>query len=206
MPEGASPYPISQRIAQIILNSGYSNYGFVLTLGAESALPSLESWLSAGEGPESLIARIAAAYPDEPGLLKEAVVETARLKAAGVSPAQLELAKAEWEFKRFIFAQGERRVPTQITIFAISGGFGRWATIQIPPNILALTLDDQLAKAPELMAAYRERYGGKVPFMGPLEAFVFVLRNRHYRFDPEGNLLAEIREPFVHGDTWVELR
>ena len=206
MPEGASPYPISQRIEQIVRDSGYSNFGFVLALGAESALPDIESWLIRAEGSESTITKIAEAYPDEAGLLKAALLETQRLKAAGVSPEELVFEKEERAFSPFIFCEGERRVPTQITFFAISGGFDRWAKIPIPSSILALPLDEQLEKLTGLMAAYREGNRGEVPFMGRLKAFVFVRRAKHYRFDPDGRLLSEIHEPFLHGNAWVELR
>lgn len=55
---GASLYPVSQFIDKMILNSGYSPYGFLLGMGhpnVELALRDLGSWLKNGEGPQSLV-------------------------------------------------------------------------------------------------------------------------------------------------------
>jgi len=209
MPEGASPYPASQVIAQIIRNSGYTNAGFLWAMNhadAEAVLPDLESWLVTGEGPRRIIVEIAAAYPDDADQLYRAVAETTKMIAAGVDPIELERAKEAAQFTPYILAQGERTVPTQICIFGMSGGFERWCMIRIPHRILKLSVEAQLAWLPRLMAKYKRRNKGTVPFFGRLVGFKLVRFADHYQFDADGQLVEHVDRPFRPGACWVELR
>jgi hypothetical protein len=213
MPDKTSLYPVSQVIAKVIRNSGYTPFGFLLAAGhsdAESVLPRLESWLENGEGEEAMIATVAAYDPDEAAALYKAVEETAAMKAAGIDPVALERSERERKerdrFKPFIHAEGELRVPSGITMFGVSGGYERWTTIRIPAAILELPLADQLAKLPELMDQYRREHKGFCPFFGKLAGFKFVRYSDYFRFDARGQLLEHVEEPFRHGEAWVELR
>jgi hypothetical protein len=205
-------YPVSKVIAKIIMNSGYTPFGFILAMGhsgAEAGLPDLESWLEKGEGDQSTIAQIAAFDPDDAEKLHKAVAETAAMKAAGVDPASLERARIEREhalFKPYIRAQGENSVPSGITMFGLSGGHERWHTIHIPAAIVKLPLEEQLAKVPELMAEYRQQYVGMCPFFGKLTGFKFVRRIDYFRFDADGRFLEHVVEPVRRSVAWVELR
>jgi len=209
MTQGASLYPISQAIARIVRNSGYSNTGFLWSMGhadADAVLPDLESWLVTGGGPRTLIVEIATAYPDEAQGLYRAVAETNVMIAAGVDPAELERSKEIARFTPFILAQGERTVPTQICIFGVSGSFERWCMIRIPHRILKLPVEEQLAWMPRLMARYRRRNEGEVPFFGKLVGFKLIRFADHYRFDADGRLVEHVDKPFRPGECWVELR
>jgi hypothetical protein len=209
----ASLFPVSQVIAKIIRNSGYTPLGFLLAIGhsnAESVLPSLISWLENGEGDVAMIAEIADYDLDEAAVLYNAVEETAAMKAAGVDPVvfdRLMREKRERDhFKPFIHAEGEQTVPSGITIFGVTGGHGRWTTIRIPEAVLELPLEEQLATLPELMDHYRRKYNGACPFFGKLVGFRFVRYSDYYQFDAAGQLQGHVEEPFRHGEAWVELR
>ena len=207
MSQGAFLYPASQVIAQIIRNSGYSPTGFLWAIGhADAVLPDLESWLVTGEGPRTLIVEIAAAYPDEAQGLYRAVAETKVMIADGVDPADLERARKIARFVPFLLAVGERRVPTQITMFGISGGFERWCVIRIPNRILKLPVEEQLTWLPRLMAKYKRRNKGLVPFFGKLVGFKLIRFADHYQFDADGRLVERVDKPFRPGACWVDLR
>jgi hypothetical protein len=213
MSKEASLYPVSQVIAKVIRNSGYTPLGFLLATGhsdAESVLPGLESWLENGEGNEAMIAIVAAYDPDGAAALYKAVAETAAMKAAGVDPVAHERAmrekRARDRFKPFIFAQGELRVPTQITIFGLTGGHERWHTIWVPAAILKLPLEKQLVELPKLMADFKKEHKGLCPFFGRLVGFKFVRYSDYFQFDTSGQLLEHVEEPFRRGEAWVELR
>src|SRR5580704_2847131 len=159
MSDKTSAYPISKVIAKIIMNSGYTPLGYLLAVvdsKAEAGLSDLESWLEKGEGDEGIISRIASFEPGEAEKLRNAVAETAAMKAAGVDPVAYENERIEKierdRFKPFIRAQGELRLPSQIT------GACDLRTIRMPAAILKLPLEEQLAKVQESMAEYRQEY------------------------------------------------
>jgi hypothetical protein len=209
MSQGASLYPISQALARIVRNSGYSPTGFVWALGytdVDAVLPGLESWLATGEGPRSIIVEIAAAYPDAADQLYRTVAETRAMKASGVDPADLERSREIARFTPFILAQGERTVPTQICIFGLSGSFERWCMIRVPRRILKLPVEGQLPWMPRLMARYKRRNDGLVPFFGRLVGFKLIRFADHYQFDADGRLVERVDKPFRPGACWVDLR
>lgn len=127
------------------------------------------------------------------------------MKAAGIDPVVLERQRQEAGFRPYIHVICERTVPTQITFFAISGGFERWATIKIPLGILALPLEEQLSKLPQLMADFVKQYP-MVLFLGAPTGFVYVRYRDHFRFNRDGKLVERVDEPFYRGAAWVELR
>jgi hypothetical protein len=207
-----SLYPVSQVIAKVIRNSGYTPLGFLMALGhsdAESQLPGLESWLKNGEGDAAMIAMVAANDPEEAAALYKAVEETAAMKAAGVDPVAFDRAmrekRARDRFRPFIRAEGELTIPTQITMFGLTGGFESWHTIYIPKAIRELPLEEQLAKLPKLMAEYSRENKGNCPFFGRLVGFRFVRFDDYFQFDADGQLQQHVEEPFPHSEAWVEL-
>lgn len=206
MSQGASLYPISQSLARIVRNSGYSNYGFCIAFSMEAELPNLESWLEKAEGPDGIIGAICTAFPDESEALRKAVAETASMKVAGVDPVQLEQEKAEKAFRPFLLAVGEERVPTQITIFGVTGGFDTWQLIRVPKSMIELPLDQQLPTLRELMEAYKRKYSGNCPFFGRLVAFRFVRYRDHFLLNLNGDTIEHVEHPFIAPACFVELR
>ncbi len=128
------------------------------------------------------------------------------MKAAGVDPVELERSRIEKAFTPYLLAQGDRRTPTQITLFGLTGGFERWHVVWIKKGILEFSDQDQLAKLPILMTEYRQRYKGLVPFFGSLTRFVYVRYRDYFIFDADGQFIEHVGEPFRQGACRVELR
>jgi len=101
-------------------------------------------------------------------------------------------------FRSVVLLLGERTVPSGITLFGVSGG--RWNLIEIPKTILKLSLGEQLAALPKLMAAYQRRYKGACPFFGRLTGFKFVRCLDYSQFDAEGRLVEHVAEAFSQGE------
>ena len=210
MPEKLSHYPISVFLHSLIDRYAPSRSEFVRTLGyresVESGLGRLMRWLERGEGFRRIIKSIAAVYPDHAEAMEAAIRETKAMQTAEREAAFLERCKAEAaSFIPFLHAEGERTVPQPVTFFALAGGY-RWTTIQIPPGILGLPLEQQLEMLPKLMAAYTLQYEGQVPFFGRLTGFKFVRALDYVQFSADGRLLKHVQKPFRHGECWVELR
>lgn len=205
---GVSKYPISQALKRIVLNSGYSPFGFLLAMRVdpEALLPDLNSWLDKGEGDEATIWQIAVAHHDDAAQLWNALAETKAMRAANVDPVALEQARIKASFKPYIHAEGERRVPNGITIFAVSGGHDRWTTINVPQWILDLEIEKQLVALRELMLGFKRRNQGVVPFFGRLAGFKFIRFDDYYEFDADGRLIGHVEEPFHRSVAWAELR
>jgi len=151
---------------------------FIHALGYHNTLRGLHRlslWLDTGDGHGRILEQIAAVYSAHAELLKKAVAATAKAKTAEAQAAFLERCRAEQEsFRPYIHVDGETTVPNGTTLFGVSGWHERWTTIKISKTILALSLDEQLVKLPELMAAYPQRYNGACPIFGKPTGFKFV--------------------------------
>jgi hypothetical protein len=129
------------------------------------------------------------------------------MKSAEAQAAFLERCKAEADtFRPYIHADGEKTVPSGITIFGISGGHSRWTTIEIPENISKLSIEDELAAMPELMVAYKHLYNGACPFFGKLTGFKLVRLVDYFQFDQDGTFIERVEQPFRTGYVEVSLR
>jgi len=205
---GTSPYPITQFIAALMDDCGFSRLEFVKALGyhnMERGSRRLNSWLDRGEGYDRILKEIARAYPGHADGLEKAVAATKAIKTAEAEAAWFERCKAEQEsFTPYIHADGETTVPSSICMFGVSGG--RWNLIEIPQTILDLPLEDQLAAVPELMWSYKSRNNGEVPFFGKLTGFKFVRCLDYFQFDEQGRLVEHVEKPFRKGRAWVSLR
>ena len=212
MPEGVSQLPIVQFLnrlmgdlgltpAQLSQAVGYRNGGNALI-----GLDRLQLWLDTGDGHGRILDQICSVFAASAAGLKDALAATRAIRAAEFEAAWTERCKAEEStFVPFLHAEGEKRIPSGITMFGISGGHQRWTMIKIPPTILVLPLDDQLVALPELMERYRRRYSGCVPFFSTLVGFKFVRCLDYFQFDAEGRLVEHVERPFRLGGCWVEL-
>ena len=109
-------------------------------------------------------------------------------------------------FQSYIHAVGDVKIPNGMSIFGMTGGHQKWTTINIPPEILNLPLDEQLKLVPDLMNRYLVEFGGKVPFFGAVTGFVFAREFDHYQFDRDGKLLGHVDEAFSRGAFSVSIR
>lgn len=210
MPESASHYPISQFLLGLLEELGLDRDGFLVALGyrnLERGRRRLDAWIDEGTGFERILKQISAAYPTSDDRLQTAIMNTAALKKAESEAAFLERCKAEEaSFVPFVYAQGEKSVPSQITFFGMTGSHLRWTDIQIAKTILSLPIEEQLAKLPHLMLAYGRQYEAQVPFFGRLTGFLYVRCLDHFRFNKEGEFIERVDRPFRHGECWVDLR
>jgi hypothetical protein len=171
---------------------GYENLG-VGRIHLDSGLDRAEVW-------NGFLQQVAAAYPDLAEELEKAIAETEAMRAAESDLECRERCKSEEaSWVPFLQAVVETTVPNGITIFAVSGGFKKWTVIQIPEALRRLAVEAQLTHLPELMAAYRHKHRGLVPFFGRLTGFKFVRPWDHYRFSPDGDLLGHVPERFRLG-------
>jgi hypothetical protein len=208
MSQGASQYPISQLLARIMTDWGFSRPQFVTSLGyrnPERGLRRLNPWIDQGEGFALILKQIAASYPLHSDEIQKAVAATAQMKAAEAEAAWIESLKAEaGTFRPYIHVEGETWRPSSICIFAMSGG--RWNLIDVPRPILALVLDEQLAALTELMRGYLKEYEGSCPFFGKVTGFRFVRLLDYFQFDKEGRLIERVNKPFRRGQCSVSIR
>ncbi len=207
MSQGASHYPIVQFISRLMQEYGFSRVELVRALGyrhnAEKGLRRLNLWLENGEGYGRILEEISTVFPAHADGLEKAVAATRAIKEAESEATWFERCKAEQEsFTPYIHADGETTVPNGICIFGITGG--KWNLIELPKTILDLPLEEQLAKLPELMMAYRRRYNGACPFFGKLTGFKFVRCLDYFQFDEQGRLVEHVEKPFRRGQCSIQ--
>jgi hypothetical protein len=212
MSDCASTYPICVLLQHLIEQHGPSKSEFVQRLGyspnhAYRGLRRLEPWLEQGEGFDRIIEQIASVYPLISQELTAAIAETNAMKKAEAEAVFRTQCEAEEPtFVPYIHAQGEKTVPDGITIFGMTGGHRRWTTVWIRKDILDMPLEEQLARMPELMAAYVKEYGGACPFFGKLTGFRFVRLLDYFQFDQGGHFVGRVAKPYRAGFASVSLR
>ena len=207
MSQGASQYPISQFLSELMDDYNFTPIELVNALGyrdnADKGLRRLNLWLETGSGHDRILKEISTVYPAHADRLEEAVAAT----KAEAEAEWLERCKAEeGRFRPYLHADGEKTVPSGITIFGISGGHAAWTTIQIQKAILVLPLEEQLAAVPELMAEYRRRFNGDCPFFGKLTGFKFVRLLDYYQFDKDGIFIKHVEKPYRTGYVEISFR
>lgn len=178
MPRCASRHAVSQFISRVHQNSGLRRSEFIRALGYRNVtggLRALDQWLDHGEGHDSLLDRIRQMYPLDREELDAALAVTRTAMARERETLERE------QFRPFIHVLGESRIPSSITLFAVTGG--RWNLIEIPENLAKLSFAEQIPALVELMRAYLENDGGFCPFFGKVTGFRVVHWDESFRFD-----------------------
>jgi hypothetical protein len=213
MPEDASRFPIVQFLTRLMGDLGLTPAQLSQAVGyrngrnAAKGLRRLNLWLETGDGYGRILNQIATVFPAYADGLQQALAATKAIRSAEFEAAWIERCKAEEaSFVPFLYADGEKTVPEGICIFGMTGGHERWTMIKIPPTILALPLEDQLAALPKLMLRYRRLHHGEVPFFGRLTGFKFARLLDYFQFDAEGRLVEHVDYPFRCAPCSVELR
>lgn len=203
MTQGASELPIVQFLNRLLDNLGFAPGQLAYSLGyrngrhAEKGLRRLNLWLDTGDGYGRILDQIGTAFPAYGDRLNKAAAETRAIRKAEFDAAFLERCKdQEATFVPFLYAEGEKSIPSGITMFGISGGHERWTMIKVPHTILMSPLKEQLAALPELMLRYTNQYNGAVPFFGQLVGFKFVRRVDYFQFDADGGVVGRVNYPF----------
>ena len=133
---GASKYPISELLAEIIAQHASSEMTFVAEhLGyrdGERGLRRLRLWMETGEGHQRIINQIAQVTGRGEDLQK-AIAATREMKREELEANFLEQCREEAAtFRPFLCAIGSQSVPEGICNFGIMGGHGRWTIIELP--------------------------------------------------------------------------
>ena len=107
-------------------------------------------------------------------------------------------------FHPYIHVQGEATVPLGVCVFGVTGG--RWNLIEVPPPILELPHEEQLAALSALMGPYLERFGGFCPFFGRVTGFRLVRFRDYLQFDQNGVFVGRVEDVFRRGQVAVRLQ
>jgi hypothetical protein len=210
MSDAGSRYPISIFLLTLLEETGLTRTEFVSSLGyryIERGRRRLDAWIDQGEGFDKILKQIAKTYPNQADRLETAIMNTNAVKAAERYAEFFDCCKSEAvTFRPFIYAVGEKTVPSGICIFGITGGHEAWTIIKIPKATLDLPLEEQLSAVPELIAAYKQKFNGQVPFFGPLQEFKFVRLLDHFRFDADGRFIEHVEKPYRPGGVEISLR
>jgi len=213
MTQGVSELPIVQFLNRLLDDLALTPVELCHSLGyrngrhAEKGLRRLNLWLETGDGYGRILDQISTVFPASADGLKEALAATKAIRKAEFEVAWRACCNAEEPtFVPFLYADGEKTVPEGICFFGMTGGHERWTIIRIPPTILALPLDEQLARLPELMLGYKNQHNGAVPFFGKVVGFKFVRLLDYFQFDADGGLVGHVDYPFRCAPCSVELR
>ncbi len=205
-----SKYPIQVILNCLVPPFWSSRTEFVEKVGyhdLETGRTHLDAWLDRAEGWIGFLHEVAAVFPEHAAQLQTAITETAQIKAAeGDSGWRERCQSEEASWVPYIRVLGETNIPRGITLFGVSGGFRRWARIDLPEHIRIMTLDHQLPLLPGLMLTYKQGHRGHVPFFGKISGFVLVRLADHWIFNADGQFLEHVHERFPHATAWVELR
>lgn len=209
MSQGNTQYPIQTFLRSFIHPFDSCRTDFVEELGYRDLSIGrfrLDAWLDRGEGYDLFLTQVAALLPDHADELESALIQTAEIKAAEGDRGWRERCRHEdASFIPYIHVQGEKSVPSGITTFGLSGGHSRWTTIQVPPKILWLPLEEQLKALPEMMKAFLEEYGGMCPFFGLVTKFLYVRFGDYHVFDKSVQFVERVEGQFRRGRAEVTL-
>jgi hypothetical protein len=206
---GASKYPIAELLSEIISEHASCDADFVTdVLGyrdVAKGLRRIHLWFGSNGGHQRIINHIAR-VTGRGEELQKAIAETSEIKTREWEESWLEGCRGEAAtFRPFFCAIGTHSVPSQICIFAMTGGFMRWTVMQIPQSVLDLAFDDQIPALQPYMDRYRELNGGNVPFFGKLTGFRFVRLVDYFQFDSDGRFVEIVNRPFRLGSVSVSL-
>ena len=91
---------------------------------------------------------------------------------------------------------GSQRQPSQIVIFAITGGPDRWLRFRLDASLPAETFTAQALDIAKRTPA--------VPFHGALTGFAINFsRDRAVRYDVDGRVVETLVEPYAPGAVWA---
>lgn len=186
----AAHYPVSRLLERIIRNSGDTRSQFVARLGYRNtpkALRHLDSWLTQGTGDNGFTERVMKLCPDEVETFKTALNKTTLM--------QIEEKRAcmRSNFAPHIYIQTELKVPTSITMCALTGGIERWKKIKLPPQFSGLTRNEQLEYSiPQIRIHFQEGQG-QLQFFGNIVGYtLWISPDEGLRFSTDGSFLETL--------------
>jgi hypothetical protein len=170
------------------------------TRTAEKALRRLSELIRDGARLDDYEPRLAVALGVPPEVLQDAVADTREELRLTEQLHQLQCHIAfRQAFRPHVFMIGESKVPSQITMFGLTGG-NRHRILQIQDeNFLNRPVEEQLEEVRKLIGQHQEEKKGMIPFFG--NAVFYLYRptpdGGGIPFDPQGRIMAS--KPDVSG-------
>ena len=199
-----SDYPIGQLLLTIIAHSGLQPMEFFAELGYRNfskAIGILDVWLSRGEGDPRLFSRLQASrFAVEEGRLAEVKAENEiKVNERRVKEAQEVEQYQRERFHPYIEAIPELSVPTQISMYCVTGGNERFNT-QLPDDISEWSWEDQQAFLKKVVPENFAAHNGLTFFRGKITGYFF-----HPSFDAERIRLTIDGDIDTSGSPHVEI-
>jgi hypothetical protein len=207
MSRGASKYPISQLIGEIMKESGLRRSEFIQSLGYRSVpggLRSLDEWLEQGRGDEGCLKRIVNAYQPDPGQFEKALSETDELHRREHEEAVHAIEERErLRFRPFIWVHtvdGAHSflgaiLEQEVKVLGFHEGFDR------------LSKSEQLATVQRRVRKHYEKTGGKCGGFGKILQYRFAdTFDTSVVLETNGDIVEEHSERFLLPAVWLALQ
>lgn len=179
-----SNYPIGKLILGVMDRSGLAPKDFFAELGFTNfskVVASLDCWLAWGEGNALLLDRIQssrfAVGSDQ--LAAVMVANDVQVQQRRADEAKREEDEARKCFRPYIEVVPELSRPTQITLYCITGGNGRFNTY-LPDDISTWPSKDQLTYVKKIVKESLAKHKGRTFFRGCIKGYLY-----HPTFDDE---------------------
>ena len=189
---------IGKLIQQIIGNDKQKRNDLALVLAPPGtkktgkALRRLDELIRTGERLNEYRGKLRATLGVEGRLFDDAIEDTrAQLKLEEEFRKIQRRLHYRKNFEPHIFMQGERSVPTQITICGLTGG-NRHRMIPIDPaDYRSLTVEEQFEMVGRLIKEHQEKKGGEILFFGKAVAYWYrpTPDGKGMRFDLKGRVV-----------------
>lgn len=179
-----SDYPIGKLLLDVMARSGLAPKDFFAELGYSNfskVMASLDGWLEWGEGNALLLDRIQASR-FAVGSDQLAVVMAAndvQMQQRRADEAKREEDEVRKCFHPFIEVIPELSRPTQITLYCVTGGNGRFNT-RLPDDISTWSWEDQLTYVKKIVKENFAKHEGRTFFRGLIKGYLY-----HPTFDDE---------------------
>jgi hypothetical protein len=175
MPHRTTRYPLGKLLLECLRTSELSLQPFVLSLGyrnANKGIRAFDNMLAKGHADNVFLERLSrSAHAPDTQALHEALTQTSLLLEEERQQTLETCQQRERDtFKPFFQAVPELHTPTQLCIFALTGGHSGYTHL-LPASLPSWPLVDQyryLAKKVPLAFAAS---GGKTPFMGRITSY-----------------------------------
>jgi hypothetical protein len=175
MAHRSSTYPLGKLLLELQQSSGLTPYRFVRAIGYKNSskgINAFDGMLAGGYPNTTFLERLNnSPFAPAPQTLEAAVAETREIlqneeREAAIAKEQAERAA----FRPYFQAVPELKSPTQITLFALTGGHSRY-THYLPPDFPTWPLVAQYALLEREVPAAYAKAEGRTLFMGRITGY-----------------------------------
>lgn len=163
-------YEIGKLLLELIKNNSERKTEIVKKLGYKNmnkGYRRLDKLIHSGECPVELRKKLAAAIGMKPEIVEEAF---------RVTEIQIQNDNEKKERDNFcphLYLVHEKKVPSQITLFALTGGIERWKKIKLPETISELKWDVQMKIVRESIKKHRESNEYQGVLLGKVIRYIY---------------------------------